>query len=553
MDIIFTLFTFFGGLGLFLYGMERMADGLQKTAGNRMKQILAALTNNRFMGVLTGAMVTAIVQSSSATTVMVVGFVNAGLMHLGQAIGVIMGANIGTTVTSLIVSAQEWDFLKFFKPTKMAPFAIAVGVFIMMVNKSKNKKQVGEIIVGFGILFLGLVLMKDAIHPYSDSPMFSNAFSSLGKNPVLGILAGALVTAVIQSSSASVGILQTLAITTIVPWNAAVYIILGQNIGTCVTAMISSIGANKTAKRAAYMHLLFNLIGTLMFAIIFIVGFTWKVDIGNARISSTQIFIFHALFNLSVTVLLFPFANLIVKLSGLFVNGKDVVDEDEESRVLRHLDPRILETPGIALENAVKEVVSMGELSRDNLQLCFDALKTRDKKKLEQVFEHEKTINALERIITNYLVKINNSELSSHQVMEVTGLFHTINDIERIGDHAENIAELLDSYLDDELTFSDAAMSELDKIFNATIESLEASISSRSEYDSKLVRKVQQLEEVIDDLEEELRDKHIYRLQQNICDSKTGVLFLDMISNLERISDHSLNVVEIVQEEYKDA
>lgn len=549
--IIFTIFTFLGGVGLFLYGMDRMADGLQKTAGNRMKQILAALTNNRFMGVLTGAMVTAIVQSSSATTVMVVGFVNAGLMNLGQAIGVIMGANIGTTITSWIVSAQEW--LKFLKPTKLAPFAIAVGVFIMMVNKSKNKKQIGEIIVGFGILFLGLVLMKDAIDPYSDSPVFINAFASLGKNPILGILAGALVTAVIQSSSASVGILQTLAITAVVPWNAAVYIILGQNIGTCVTAMISSVGANKTAKRAAYMHLLFNVLGTAIFAVICIVFFAWKPDFGGIQINGTQISIFHTIFNIVVTVALFPFANIIVKLSGLFVNGKDEFEEDEEARVLRHLDPRILETPGLALENAVKEVVYMGELSRENLNLCFNVLKTRDTKKLEQVFEHEKTINALERIITNYLVKINNSELSSHQVIEVTGLFHTINDIERIGDHAENLAELLESYLEDDLNFSEAAMSELNQIFDTTIESLDASISVRSEYDSKLVKKVQQLEEVIDDLEDQLRDKHIYRLQQNICDSKTGVLFLDMISNLERISDHSLNVVEAVQAEYKDA
>lgn len=544
--MLFLLFTFLGGLGLFLYGMDRMADGLQKTAGNKMKSILAALTNNRIMGVITGAGVTAIVQSSSATTVMVVGFVNAGLMKLGQAIGVIMGANIGTTSTALLVSADKW--LKFFKPTKMAPLAIAIGVFIIMFAKSKNKKQVGEIITGFGILFLGMTLMKDAIGPFKDAPMFKEAFRALGSNPILGILAGAAVTALIQSSSASVSILQAVATASFVPWNAAVYILLGQNIGTCVTAMLSSINANNTAKRAAYMHLLFNVVGSVMFAIGCVFFFMWNPSLGSQQIDTVKIAGFHIFFNVTVTVLLFPFANLIVRLSGLFVKGEEKAKENEEAKVLRHLDSRILETPGLALENAVKEVVSMGELAQSNLNLCYDTLKNRDKKKLEQVFEQEKTINALETIITNYLVKINNSELSTDQVKEVTGLFHTINDIERVGDHAENIAELLESYLDDDLEFSDAAMDELEQIFSATLESLYASIEAQREYDPKLIKRVQQNEEIIDDLEDQLRDKHIYRLQQNICDSKTGVLFLDLISNLERVSDHSLNIVEAVAE-----
>lgn len=545
-----VIFLFLGGLGLFIYGMDRMADGLQKAAGSKMKQILGALTNNKFLGVLTGALVTAIVQSSSATTVMVVGFVNAGLMNLSQAIGVIMGANVGTTITSWIVSSGEW--LKFLKPSMLAPLAIAIGTFMMVFTKSKNKKDVGEIIAGFGILFLGLDLMKDAIDPFKDSQVFRDLFVTLGQNPVLGILAGAGVTALVQSSSASVGILQTIATMGLVPWNAAVYIILGQNIGTCVTAMLSSIGANKTAKRAAYMHLLFNVIGSALFSIGAIIFFSLKPEIGGQTIFMTQISIFHTVFNITNTFVLFWFADYIVKLSGVFVRGRDNEKEDETTRVLRHLDTRILETPGLALENAVKEIVRMGELAFNNLNLCYDALMKRDKKKLEEVFEHEKSINTLERLITDYLVKINNSELNSHQVKTVTGLFHTINDIERIGDHSENIAELIEEYLQADLNFSNAALEELKQIFDTTKESISGAIEARREYDSKLIRKVKQNEEIIDDMELDLRQKHIYRLSQNICDSTSGVLFLDIISNLERISDHCHNVVQGVESEYKD-
>ncbi|WP_105615135.1 Na/Pi cotransporter family protein [Vallitalea okinawensis] len=550
MENLTLIFLFFGGLGLFIYGMDRMADGLQKAAGNRMKSILGALTNNRLLGVATGALVTAIVQSSSATTVMIVGFVNAGIMNLMQAMGVIMGANIGTTITSWIVSSAEW--LKFLKPSTLAPLAIGVGVFMMVFSKKKNTKQVGEIIAGFGILFLGLDLMKDAVNPFSDSPVFQDLFITLGRNPILGILAGAAVTAIIQSSSASVGILQTIAVMGLVPWNAAVYIILGQNIGTTVTAMISSVGANKTAKRAAYMHLLFNVVGSVFFAIVMVIFFRLNPTFGSGEVTMTGISIFHTIFNVTVTVLLFPFATLIVKLSGLFVKEEQKVEEDEEAIVLRHLDKRILETPGLALANAVKEIVRMGELAYKNLDACYSTLRNRDDDALQEIFETEKTINALERVITNYLVKINNSELNSHQVKSVTGLFHVINDIERIGDHAENLAELVREYHKSDLKFSDAAFDELDRMFDITKESLNASIEARREYDGKLVRKVKQNEEIIDDMEMELRQKHIYRLSQNICDSTSGVIFLDIISNLERVSDHSLNIVEGVEEEYED-
>ena len=343
MQHIGNLFGFIGGLGMFLYGMNIMAEGLQKSAGNKMKQLLGYLTNNRLLGVLVGALVTAIIQSSSATTVMVVGFVNAQIINLTQAAGVIMGANIGTTITAWLVSASEWSV--FLKPEFIAPLILGIGAFVLMFAKKEKYRQFSEIAIGFGILFIGLSFMSDSISIYRESPIFSKAFAVLGGNPILGILTGTVVTAIIQSSSASVGILQTLAMNGIVNWRSAVFITLGQNIGTCVTALLSSIGANKTAKRAAVIHLLFNVIGAILFGIIMLLFFTINQAWAVSQISSTQISIFHTIFNVANTIILFPFANLLVKLSGEIV--KDTEDEeelDEEELTMRHLDTRIMET-----------------------------------------------------------------------------------------------------------------------------------------------------------------------------------------------------------------
>lgn len=363
-----NLFAFIGGLGMFLYGMEIMASGLQKAAGNKMRDLLGYLTNNRILGVLIGALVTAIIQSSSATTVMIVGFVNAGIMNLTQAAGVIMGANVGTTITSWLVSANEWAGA--LKPDFFAPFILGIGAFILTFSNRQRLTQKAEIAVGFGILFIGLSAMSGSIEVYQDSPIFYKAFQVLGNNPFLGILVGAVVTAIIQSSSASVGILQTLAMRGIVNWRSAIFITLGQNIGTCVTAILSSAGANKTAKRAAVIHLSFNVIGAAVYGVIMTIFFGIFNDLAMQHITSTQISIFHSIFNISVTILLFPFANALVKLSGLIIREEPAEDEDEEEpeeKVLRHLDPRILETPAFAVENAVKEVVRMGEIVLKNL------------------------------------------------------------------------------------------------------------------------------------------------------------------------------------------
>lgn len=547
-NVIFDIFAIFGGFGMFLYGMHIMAEGLQKSAGDRMKNLLGMLTNNRFLAVVVGALVTAIIQSSSASTVMVVGFVNAGLMNLVQATGVIMGANIGTTITAWIVSSAEW--MVYFKPAKIAPFIIGIGASLLFFSKDKKKKQIGEILIGFSLIFIGLEFMKDGITPYKESEAFKNAFILLGRNPLFGVLAGAAVTAIIQSSSASVSILQTLAFTGVVPFSAAIYIVLGQNIGTTVTAMLSSIGANKTARRAAYVHLIFNVVGTVVFTIIAVIFFKFiNVELGESTITMVQISLFHTFFNVANTAMLFPFASQLVMIAERIVPGEDREIDSEEELALRHLDDRILETPTFAVENAIKEVVRMGELAVTNVKLAIEALVEKDFEKISMVMSNEKKINKLEKLITDYLIKINNTALSEHQYLVITNLFHTVNDIERVGDHAENIADLAKYYVDNGLIFSEEAKAEFMEIAELTVKTIELAIQSRANDDADLVRYVEVNEEEVDVMEEHLRSQHIRRLAKNACDSTTGVVFLDSISNLERITDHALNIAYYVKDE----
>ncbi|MEE1343046.1 MAG: Na/Pi cotransporter family protein [Lachnospiraceae bacterium] len=543
------IFSFIGGLGMFLYGMNIMADGLQKAAGNKMKKLLGFLTNNRLLGVLVGALVTAIIQSSSGTTVMVVGFVNAGIINLTQAVGVIMGANIGTTVTAWLVSASDWS--KVLKPEFIAPLIIGIGSFIILFAKSNQKKQIGEIAAGFGFLFIGLSFMSGAIEPYSDSPIFANVFRELGSNPLLGILAGTIVTAIIQSSSASVGILQTLAINGIVNWRSAVFVTLGQNIGTCVTALLSSAGANKTAKRAAVIHLLFNVAGAVIFGVLMTVVFTVAPSFASQNISSTQISMFHTVFNITNTLLLFPFVGLLVKLSGMIVPGEDESIADETGLALKHLDARILETPSFAVDNAIKEVVHMGEITIANVKQAITLVNKAEPKQdeIEEVLKTEKVINQLEGMITEYLVKISNLSLNETQHKTINNLFYTISDIERIGDHAENLAEFADYKRTHGFVFSEEAVEDLRAMSKSVVEGFEEAIKARGTENIEHVRKVVELEDDVDMQEEELREKHINRLSQRKCKTEAGVVFLDIISNLERISDHAYNIAGYVKDE----
>lgn len=533
-----------GGLGMFLYGMNIMASGLQKAAGNGLKKILGVLTKNKFMGILLGIAVTAIIQSSSATTVMVVGFVNASLMDLSQAVGIIMGANIGTTVTGWLVSATEWA--KFLKPETLAPVAVFIGAALVLFSKKNRVTQIGEILVGFGMLFIGIQMMSEGVDPLKESPVFIKAFREFGENPVLGVLVGAVVTAIIQSSSASVGILQSLAYTGMVGWNSAIYIIMGQNIGTCVTAMLSSIGASKNAKGAAYIHLEFNVIGSVFFSIIAAVFFMFNPEIGRTPITMVGISVVHTVFNCANTILMVPFSGLLVKLAE-FLCRNTKAEEDEGSLV--HLDDRLLNQPSMAIANCIKEIVRLGNASMKNLNLaCKVILEKGSEEEIEEILGREKKIDDLTKAITQFMVKLTNSNITTQENAYVTSLFHAVHDLERIGDHCENLAEFAQTMNEDDLEFSDKAKQELDSIFTETKKCVENAIVAIRDNDLEAAEKVIKEEERVDNLEQSLRQEHMKRLINNKCDPMVGVVFLDILTNVERASDHALNVAQVVIE-----
>ncbi|MDO4296182.1 MAG: Na/Pi cotransporter family protein [bacterium] len=536
------LFQFIGGLGMFLYGMEAMADGLQKSAGGRMQKLLGVLTGNRLLGVLVGAGVTAIIQSSSATTVMVVGFVNAGMLNLMQATGVIMGANIGTTVTSWLVSMSEWG--EMLKPEFFAPLLIGIGAMIRLFSKSHKKQEIGEILLGFGVLFVGLSFMSSSIEPYRDADIFKKAFQVLGRNPILGILTGMVVTGIIQSSSASVGILQTLALNGIVNWRSAIFITLGQNIGTCVTALLSSAGAHKTAKRAAVIHLLFNVLGAVIFGIGMFVFFLFRPELAMSRINSVEISVFHTIFNVTNTILLFPFAGALVKLSELIIKeGKEEKSEEFQ------LDARMMESPSFAIEAAEKEVERMGELVLRTLENSMKTICHSSEEGIRFTLDKETEIDKANRLLTNYLVKINNLSLSDHQHLLIKNYMYTIGDLERIGDHCENLAELAQEKMKGGLKFGEEALKELEEICEVTKQALCCAMEARKNPNMQDIRLTAKYEQDADTLEEELREAHIVRLSKGTCTTEAGIIFLDVLSNLERISDHAKNIAGYIKEE----
>ena len=552
IEDVSMLFTFIGGLGMFLYGMHIMAEGLQHFAGGRMQKLMGFLTQNRVMAILVGTLVTAVIQSSSATTVMVVGFVNAGMLNLSQAVGVIMGANIGTTVTAWIVSMSEWGSV--LKPEFFAPLLVGIGAFVVLFVKSEKKKRIGEILIGFAILFIGLTFMSDAILPYRESPVFSAAFTVLGKNPILAVLAGAVVTAIIQSSSASVGILQTLAMNGIVGWNSAIFITLGQNIGTCVTALLSSAGSGRNGKRASVIHLSFNVFGAIIFGILMYLLFVIFPEWGNSTISSVEISIFHTVFNVSNTLILFPFADKLVDLSGKLVRGEDetaVMDGEREAvrRLVSRLDRRLLNNPSFALAAAQKEVAAMGRTACMNLESALEAVRDGNMERVQGVYDREKDINGMEKALTAFLVEVDNLSLTEWQHEKVKNLFYTVSDIERAGDHAENIAELAESMNKDQVSFSKKGKSDLDLIAAQTLQALQISVEARETGKPETANSVHALEQSVDMLEDEMREKHIRRLSKGKCNPESGVIFLDLISNLERIADHAVNIADYVAAE----
>ncbi|MDO4531194.1 MAG: Na/Pi cotransporter family protein [Bacillota bacterium] len=539
---------FIGGLAMFIYGMNIMAEGLQNAAGSKMKKILEVLTQNKLMGILLGALVTAIIQSSSATTVMVVGFVNAGLMNLTQAISVIMGANIGTTITGWLVSSAEWA--KFLSPSTLAPLAVMAGVVISLVGKKAKSKDIAAIIIGFGILFIGMSTMSDAVKPLRESEVFKTAFISMGANPLLGILAGAGVTAIIQSSSASQGILLSLASAGLVPTKAAVFIIMGQNIGTCVTAIMSSVGASKNAKCVGTMHLLFNITGSILFSIIALVVFA-KADpsLGEGIITMTQISAIHTAFNIGTTIVMIPLSGIIIKIA-MKVNGiGEVVAEDETQLV--HLDKRMMSTPAVAVAGAKLETIRLSRIARENLAAAIATLENHDPEKIAEVKKKEGVINKVCDSVSEYLVELCVHHLNDKDSETVTSLLNTISDIERIGDHAENITELAEEMNSGSITFSEIAMGELNSMSQKTMSAYDNAIKALELDDVSYAVKTAFLEQEVDKLEKELRTGHITRLSNAECSVSAGIHFVDLLSNLERVSDHAMNIAQAVLNDHR--
>ena len=541
MQIVISLL---GGLGLFLYGMNLMGESLEKVAGSKMKKIIELLTKNIFMGVLLGAVVTAVIQSSSATTVMVVGFVNAGLMGLPQAVGVIMGANIGTTVTAQIVS---------FDLTGMAPLALGIGILLYLFAGNEKYKQVGEVFIGFGLLFTGMESMKLAVSPLAEYKGFTDLLATFGRYPILGLLLGFGITAIIQSSAASMGMLIALASQGLVPLSSALPILYGQNIGTCVTSLISSIGANKNAKRAAMIHLIFNILGTIIFLILLngiVVKFVVSLDPGNV---ARQIANVHTIFNIVSTILLLPCNKLIVKLAMRIVPDKEDELEEDESRVIKYIDDRMIQTPPIALASTIKEVSRMGEKARDSVDYAMEGILEASSEGIERCFKQEKSINQLQKTILNYLLKLSKAPLSEEDRETVDTLFNTVNDIERIGDHAENLAEIAQSAIDGQVYFSEQGQNEISDMYNKVIASYSYALEAMVTSDVNLACKVIKMEEQVDIMEESCRVNHMRRLNNNLCSIDNGIIYFEILANLERISDHAANIAEkVIQQKTND-
>jgi len=554
MDI-FGAFSLVGGLALFLFGMDAMGKGLEKLSGGRLERLLEKLTSNRLKAVALGTLVTGIIQSSSATTVMVVGFVNSGIMKLTQAVGIIMGANIGTTITSWILSLSSIEgdsfLLKLMKPSSFAPILALIGIILLMFCKSEKKKNIGTILVGFAILMTGMDQMSAAVKPLKDVPEFTNILLMFS-NPILGMLAGLVLTAVIQSSSASVGILQALCVTGAVPFSTALPIIMGQNIGTCVTAIISSIGTSKNAKRAAAVHLFFNIIGTSVFMIVFYtINAFMPFEFLNTPADAAGIATVHSLFNIGATLLLLPFGNRLVKLATWAI--KDSKEDQEKENIFKALDVRFLDTPGIALEQCKKLTDDMAKVTKESLFGAIDLLDNYNEKREEELVDMECLVDRYEDEIGAYLMKVSARDLSNKDSHMVNTLLHSIGNWERISDHALNLCDAAREIHEKKISFSKAATVELAVYTRAIKDILNMTVEAFEYDDISMAKKVEPLEEVIDDINLMIKNRHIQRLRAGECTIELGFVLNDILTNYERVSDHCSNVaVSIIQTEDYD-
>lgn len=538
---VLSIVQMIGGLALFIYGMTTMGKGLERAAGSKLEKTLEKMTGNVFTALIMGMVVTMVIQSSSATTVMVVGFVNAGIMTLKQSVGVILGANIGTTVTAQILRLSGGDgsgnlFMDLLKPKNLAYIIVLVGVIIMMLAKKRRTRDIADIFTGFGILFIGMAVMEGAVAPLADLPQFAGLFAAIS-NPVLGVVVGAGVTAIIQSSSASVGILQALSTTGAITYSAAIPIILGQNIGTCITAFLSSLGGSKNARRTAMVHFYFNLIGSIAFlvaiyAVQYAVGFSfWENPIDKGGIAN-----FHTLFNVTCTLLFLPFTGLLVKLARWSVPTGETQEDP-----LAKLEPRFLTTPALALDQAQRCIADMGEAAKSNFHLAIDPMFGGSAASEEIFREHEAFLDRAEVEIGRYLTTMHNVR-SVDQRRQSAEMMHSLSDFEKIGDYAQNIFDRADEFRQAGLSFSATAMNELHAMTDAVSEVLDMTVEAYVTQSVSLARSVEPLEEVVDTMKEQLKSRHIERLGEGGCTMQTGIHFLDIVHDLEKISDHCSNI-----------
>lgn len=555
MDI-FGVFSMIGGLALFLFGMNTMGNGLEKVSGGKLEKILEKLTSSPIKAVLLGAGVTAVIQSSSATTVMVVGFVNSGIMKLSQSIGIIMGANIGTTITSWILSLSgiesESFFVQLLKPSSFSPILAVIGVALIMFAKKEKEKDIGTILVGFSVLMTGMDTMSEAVQPLQDVPAFTNLFVKF-ENPILGLLAGTILTAIIQSSSASVGILQALCKTGAVSYAGAFPIIMGQNIGTCVTALLSSIGAKKNARRAAFVHFYFNVIGTTIFMLgFYALNAVFHFAILSESANAAGIAVIHSTFNIGATLLLLPFSKMLEKLARATI--RDEGEEEEMMNVAQELDQRFLDTPGYATQQCKMVTGKMAELVKKNLDIAMELLDAYSETKATEVSELEEQVDHYEDVLGSYLVQLSSKNLSEKDSQTISRILHCIGDFERMSDHACNIMEAAQEMHEKELVFSDSAKKELKIYRKAICDIVTAAETVFKTEDIALAKQIEPLEEVVDCLNAEMKGRHIKRLSDGKCTIELGFVFSDLCVNFERIADHcsniAISIIQLEQEGY---
>lgn len=547
MDL-FSIFTLCGGLAFFLYGMTTMSKSLEKMAGGKLERLLKNMTSNPFKSLLLGAGITIAIQSSSAMTVMLVGLVNSGVMELGQTIGVIMGSNIGTTLTAWILSLTGLEsgnvFVNLLKPENFSPLVALVGIILIMGSKKQKRRDIGRIMVGFSILMYGMELMKEAVSPLADMPEFASILTAFN-NPLLGVLVGAVFTGIIQSSAASVGILQALALTGSITYGMAIPIIMGQNIGTCVTALLSSIGVNRNAKRVAIIHISFNIIGTVVCLILFYGGnMIFHFAFMNQPVGAVGIAFCHTVFNVFTTVILLPFSRQLEQLA------RRLIKSEPKKEHFAFLDPLLLRTPGVAVSECVNMTVQMGQTARRNVLLAIEQLSDYQESRETEILENEDKLDIYEDRLGGYLVEISQHGISIADSRTVSRLLHAIGDFERLGDHALNLQDSARELHEKELHFSPAAEAELDVLLSALRDILDQALNSFSADDPDTAKKVEPLEETVDRLIEEIRVRHIQRLQTGECTIRLGFVLNDLLTNFERVSDHCSNIAVSIIEEH---